>query len=101
MGDQTWKPLPHPIVIDSGASETVLPTSWCSEHNIKESHGSKNGVTYTAANGEVIMNDGEKTLMIATRDTWQTRLMTLPPTPPRPPTDSVSHHLHHASLEVH
>ena len=43
---------------------------------MRESQGSLAGVTYTAANGQIINNDGEKLLTVATRDTWQTRMMT-------------------------
>ena len=58
-----WKPMPYPIVIDSGASETVIPKTWCTEHKLKDSIGSKNGVTYTAATGEIIENEVERELM--------------------------------------
>jgi hypothetical protein len=75
MENESWEPLPHPLVIDSGAAETVIPKKWCENHQMKASWGSQNGVFYTAANGETIDNEGEKTLTMATKD-WQTRQMT-------------------------
>ena len=29
MIGRQWEPLPFPIVIDSGACASVLPTDWC------------------------------------------------------------------------
>ena len=56
-----WKPMPCPMVIDSGAAETVIPTSWFTDHAIRETEASKNGVYYTTANGVKVYNKGEKT----------------------------------------
>ena len=57
-----WIPMPCPMVIDSGAAETVLPLSWFKDHKIMETDASRSGVYYRTANGEKVYNKGEKTL---------------------------------------
>ena len=37
LDSQKWRPLPKPMVVDSGAGETVLPSSWLPEHRTEES----------------------------------------------------------------
>ena len=54
--------MPCPMVIDSGAAETVLPSSWFKEHPLLETEASRSGVHYTTANGVKVYNEGEKTL---------------------------------------
>ena len=34
MTGQKWESLPFPIVIDSGACASVMPSDWCSHVNI-------------------------------------------------------------------
>jgi hypothetical protein len=48
------------ITIDSGACDTVMPTSWCSHISILQSEDSRRGVEYEVANGETIPNLGER-----------------------------------------
>ena len=76
MEEQEWKLLPRPLVIDSGAAETVMPSDWFPDHATQESPGSKDGVFYTTADGTPIYNEGEKTLTMATLDGDQMRRMT-------------------------
>ncbi len=63
-----WLPLPHPMVIDSGAAVTVMPKTWCMEHETKQSAASKAGDFYTTADGGIVENEGEKVLTLATQD---------------------------------
>ena len=68
VGEQTWVEFPEPLVIDSGAAETGLPTHWFMDHELKESPGSRSGQHDLAANGDAIFNDGEKVLVLADKD---------------------------------
>jgi hypothetical protein len=68
--------MPRPLVIDSGAAETVMPENWFPLHDIQESEGSKNGMFYTTADGTPVYNEGEKTLTLSTPDGGQARKMT-------------------------
>ena len=76
LNNDDWTELPHPLVIDSGAAETVIPTDWCANYPTRQGDGSKNGRYYTAANGEPVYNRGEKTLLLASRDGSDLRKMT-------------------------
>ena len=60
--EQSWATMPRALVIDSGAAETVMPSDWLPDHEVKESVGSKSGVYYTTADGSPVHNEGEKTL---------------------------------------
>ena len=71
-----WAELPTPLVIDSGAAESVLPVDWCQNYAIKESAGQRAGVTYTAADGNALYNKGEKTLLLSSLDGSDWRKMT-------------------------
>jgi hypothetical protein len=76
FNNDKWEPMPRPLVIDSGAAETVIPSEWFPLHDIQESQGSKSGVYYTTADGTPVYNEGEKTLMMSTLDGEHTRRMT-------------------------
>ena len=52
------------ITVDSGASESVAPGSVATNVPIEESMGSKSGVTYEVANGEIIDNQGQKNCVV-------------------------------------
>ena len=71
-----WTPMPQPLVVDSGAAETVIPRTWFPSHRAVESEGSKHGVFYTTANGSTVENEGEKTLLMSTSDGAQLRKVT-------------------------
>ena len=49
------------MVIDSGAAEAVLPSSWFKTHKTIETYASRAGVNHTTANGIKDYNEGEKT----------------------------------------
>ena len=56
-----WTPTPQPLVVDSGAAETVIPRTWFLNHETVESEGSKRGVFHTTADGSTVENEREKT----------------------------------------
>lgn len=64
--ENRWKMFPEPIVIDSGASETVIPQEWFENYPTFETEASRNNEWYTAANGGKIHNLGEKMLTLST-----------------------------------
>ena len=59
VGD-CWESFPYPIIIDSGACASVMPTSWCRHIPIEESEKSKAKEFFRAANGQMIFNEGQK-----------------------------------------
>ena len=46
---EEWRLMPRPLVIDSGAAETVLPTDWFTGHELKETEESRGGQFYVCA----------------------------------------------------
>ena len=62
LGENTGKQLWDKVVVtaDSGAGEHVCPPTLFPQVPVRESEGSKKGVTYKVANGESIPNKGEK-----------------------------------------
>lgn len=63
-----WESRPQPILIDSGASTSVLPLKWCTHVRTKETEASRRGEHYTAANGGEIYNKGEKAVTMVSRE---------------------------------
>ncbi len=63
-----WSTFPQPMVVDSGAAETVMPEEWLQEHMVKPTEKSRNDVYYTAANGEKLYNKGERLLNMTAWD---------------------------------
>ena len=67
---------PHPIIsqcrvmigvtVDSGACVTVMPSALCTGISIIENDLSRNGVEYEVANGESIVNLGERRCEVMT-----------------------------------
>ena len=55
-------------VLDSGAAESVAPSSVAPWVKVCESIGSRNGQTYQSASGAKISNEGEKKLHVVTED---------------------------------
>ena len=55
-------------VLDSGAAESVAPSSVAPWVEVRESIGSKNGQTYQSASGTKIANQGEKKLQVVTEE---------------------------------
>ena len=68
MTGDSWESMPYPIVVDSGASASVMPESWCEHFKIHETEASRHGVYYTAANGQKIYNKGERHITMMTQE---------------------------------
>ena len=60
MTGEGWEQLPFPIIVDSGACTSVMPTSWCPHVPIEETPESQSGEYFRAANGDKIFNEGRK-----------------------------------------
>ena len=74
MSGNSWECLSYPIIIDSGASESVLPTGWCDHAETMATAASQKGVYYTAANGHKIYNKREKHLSMMSREGVQRKM---------------------------
>ena len=74
---EEWRLMPRPLVTDSGAAETVLPTDWFTGHELKETEESRGGQFYVCAGGKEIPNYRERTLTSSTLDWSSVRNMTL------------------------
>ena len=59
---------PFPIIIDSGACASVMPTSWCNHVPTTETPQSKAGDFYRAANGNKIYHEGERVISMMTQE---------------------------------
>ena len=68
MTGSSWESLPYPIVVDSGASASVMPEKWCEHVQLHETEASKRGIYYTAANGHRIYNKGERQVTMLSRE---------------------------------
>ena len=71
-----WTPMPQPLVVDSGAAETIIPRMWFPSHKTAESEWSKRGVFYTKGDGSYVEKEGEATLIMSTADAGQLRKWT-------------------------
>ena len=58
--------LPYPIIVGSGAAESVLPTEWPLQAQLLPSNSA--GKTYSAANGSTIRNKGSKIVPAVTKE---------------------------------
>ena len=63
------------LTVDSGAADSVFPTSWLRKALIRASVGSVRGLYYIAASGTRILNNGELTLNFFTRDGHKSSLI--------------------------
>ena len=68
MSGSKWESLPYPIIVDSGACASVMPTSWCDHVPLKETPQSQAGEFFRAANGQKIHNHGEKVVSMITKE---------------------------------
>ena len=68
MTGQTCENLPFPIITDSGACASVMPTSWRSHVPLHETQQSKAGDYYKAANGSKIYHEGERVVSMMTQE---------------------------------
>ena len=56
------------ITVDSGACDTVMPTDMCSHISILQNAKSRVGYEYEVANGEGLLNRGERQCLMMTQD---------------------------------
>ena len=68
MTGRQWEQLPFPIVIDSGACASVLPTDWCNHVNLLKTPQSEAKEFFRAANGKKIYNEGQKLITMMTKE---------------------------------
>ena len=69
MAGKSFERMPYPIIVDSGAAESVMPHKWCP--HAKTQKGQDFGEECVAANGTPIRNKGEKVITMVTREgTW-------------------------------
>ena len=54
LQQNTWAPLPKPLVDDSGAGETVMPVDWLSSHLLTESDASHPASTRSESMSEEV-----------------------------------------------
>ena len=76
LQQNTWGPLPKPLVVDSGAGETIMPVDWLTSHSLTESDVSRANDFYTTADGSKVYNEGQRKLDVCTLDGQQRRSMT-------------------------
>ena len=77
------------ITIDSGAAESVMPVDMLKEIQLRESEGSRKGISYIAANGGRMPNMGERKVHFKT-DTGSESSVVFQVTHARKPLASVS-----------
>ena len=68
MTGRQWEALPFPIVIDSGACASVLPTEWCQHVNLVKTPQAEAGEFFRIANGKKIFNEGQKLVSMMTKE---------------------------------
>ena len=72
MTGQRWESIPFPIIIDSGACASVMPSGWCRHVPIQKTKQSEAHEYFRAANGSKIYNEGQKSVSMMTREgTWR------------------------------
>ena len=76
LQQNTWALLPEPLVVDSGAGETIMPVDLLTNDPLTESDGSRANDFYTTADGSKVYNEGQKKLKVCTLDGQQRRSMT-------------------------
>ena len=54
LQQNTWAPLPKPLVVDSGAGENVMPVDWLTNHSLTESDGLRANDFYATADGSKV-----------------------------------------------
>ena len=59
-----YEKMPYPIIVDSGAAESVMPIDWCPQAQTVR----RKKEDFTAANGSPIENKGEKIVTMVTRE---------------------------------
>ena len=62
---QGWNEIE--VTVDSGACDTVMPLSLCTDITLLESDQQRSGLEYEVANGASIPNEGERRCLMMTR----------------------------------
>ena len=62
---QGWQEIE--VTVDSGACDTVMPLSLCSDIPRHESEQQRSGLEYEVANGACIRNEGERRCLMMTK----------------------------------
>ena len=66
---KAWRTMPSPLIIDSGAAETVLPSEWFSDHPTVEATAEEKASNwFTAANGSTVGIEGTRSLHMVALD---------------------------------
>ena len=65
VNNDQYERLPYPIIVDSGAAESVIPSKWVPQAALLPS--SRKGKSYSAANGSTIKNEGSKVISAVTK----------------------------------
>ena len=68
MIGQQCEQLPFPVIIDSGACASVMPTTWCDQVPLTKIPHSEAGEFFRSASGQRIYNHGQKTISIMTKE---------------------------------
>ena len=68
MTGQNRERWSFPIIVDAGASASVMPTDWCNHTPIEQTPGSEAGELFRAANDLKIPNEGERYVPMVIRD---------------------------------
>ena len=68
MTGQSWESLAFPIIIDSGACASVMPTDWCNHVPLYDTPQSQAGDYYRAANGNKIYHEGDRIVFMMTQE---------------------------------
>ena len=63
----SWETSPHSIIIDSGASTSVLSVKWCTHVRTQATETSKSGEHHTAANGCKTYNKGNDVVTLISK----------------------------------
>ena len=65
LQQNTWAPLSKPLVVDSGAGETVMPVDWLTSHPLTESDGSRANDFHTTADAAKCTTKDKENWMFA------------------------------------
>ena len=68
MTGESLEQLPFPVIINSGACISVMPTSWCSHVPTEETPESWSGESFRAANGDKISHEGRTIISIMAKE---------------------------------
>ena len=68
MTGERWEDLPFPIIIDSGACASVMPSEWCPHVELRNTPQSRAKEFFRAANSNKIYNEGEKLVTMTTKE---------------------------------